>query len=275
MRFLPYKAFTLSLLAAALASGCASNPDEQMAAVDSKAGLDREESNWQTPFWERWRDEGEARQQVTSANSAPDTQPGTDQRLANLALIGDLTADEAELETVAVRNGFRLINQRTVNEAMAQIEDCQDTRSMACAEALAAYPGARLVVVLEDGQATVLDPSSGAEYGAAPVSDGEALIELAADRSEIGPWAMRSFTGDDQQLYLAVGEANGLQQGQTLAVHEEGRLVRSPGGQPIAWRPGEKVGEVRISELLGPSLSTLERVSGDTPSDDHVLLLQE
>lgn len=265
-----------SILAAVLISGCASNPEEQKEWVDSEAGLgELPEPEWQTPIWERWENAEQAREEAALVGSTVPEQPGSGQRLANLALIGELPAAETMLETLAIRHGFRLINQRTLEEALSQVEACQNIRSMACAKALGAFPGARLVVVIENGNAVVLDPSSGAEYGATPVNDAEALMDLAADRSELGPWAMRSFRGDDQQLYLAVGQANGMEQGQTLAVHEEGRLVRSPTGQPVGWRPGNKIGEVRISGLLGPALSTLETVSGEAPGDKNVLLLQD
>ncbi|WP_189571408.1 hypothetical protein [Marinobacter zhanjiangensis] len=238
--------------------------------------LGREEPEWSTPFWERGDSSADERSQSVSSSSVQAT-PASGQLRTNLAIVGASDYLYRELDNAAADYGFRLIPRAELRDALVNTPACDDTTSADCAEALAAYPGSRLVVTVEDGSSvTILDAASGARWGTTELTSGkqgEELLELASQRADIAPWAMKAFRADDGRLYLSAGRANGLEAGDELAIHEPGTLVRSPNGQPITWRKGERVGTLRIGELFGSDLASLVPVDGQRPTPEHDLIL--
>ncbi|MFW5824959.1 MAG: hypothetical protein ACOCVV_08325 [Marinobacter sp.] len=246
--------------------------------LDSKEALNTPKNEWSTPFWERGRTSSDDATLVRSSSSV-EAAPASGQLRTNLAIVGASDSLYRELDNVAAEYGFRLIPRAELRDALANTADCEDTTKPACAEALAAYPGARLVVTVEDGDtATVTDAASGARWSATELTSGkkgEELLDLVSQRADIAPWAMKAFQGDDGRLYLPAGRANGLEPGDELAIHEAGTLVRAPNGQPITWRKGERVGTVRIGELFGSDLASLNPAEGQRPTPEHDLILVE
>ena len=265
-------------LTAVLATGCVTSDQaqRQIEAVDSEAGLNRTKSEWTTPFWEKGSgDADESGQEVSS--SSVQAAPAAGQLRTNLAIIGASDSLYRELDNTAADYGYRLIPRPELQDALSKTPACEDTTSEACAEALAAYPGARMVVTIErSSSVTVTDAASNARWGATELTSGkqgEELLELVSQRADIAPWAMKAFRADDGRLYLSAGRANGLETGDELAIHEPGTLVRAPNGQPITWRVGERVGTVRIGELFGSDLAALVPLAGQRPTPEHDLIL--
>ena len=274
-----YFALPVLLLASAIGSGCVSpeQAKKQIEVVDSKDGFDRPENEWKTPFWERGGGQP-AQDDQSEASSSVAATPAAGQIRTNVAITGASGSLYRELDNAAAAYGFRLIPRAELQEAIANTPECSDTTSEACAEALAAYPGARLVVTVDGDNATVVDAASGARWDQASLTSGkpaEELLDMLSQRSDIAPWAMKAFRADDGRLYLSAGRANGLEAGDELAIHEPGTLVRAPNGQPITWRKGERVGTVRVGELFGSDLASLVPVEGQRPSPEHDLILVE
>ncbi|SFR80264.1 hypothetical protein SAMN05216203_3061 [Marinobacter daqiaonensis] len=284
------KSAMLALMAAVTVTSCVSSEQaaEQIATVDSDALLNREASNWERPFWEtdsprREQDEEESRSEPLESairearNRTYEVPAGI--LLENIAVIGAPSSVVRNMGRAAPDYGFRIIPPADTSEALNRIEACGDTTSLACAEAMAAYPGARLVITVSNNeQATIVDAASGASWGNIPL-DGPDLageiLDMAVARTEIAPWAMKPFLADDGRLYLSAGRANGVEPGMEFAVHEPGTLVRSPNGQPVTWRKGERIGTVRIGELYGSDLASLAPVQGQRPTPEHDLILIE
>jgi hypothetical protein len=269
-----------------LLGGCVSPEQarEQVAVVDSSAGLDREESNWERPFWEQGGGESASRDAGNANGSAPasggEVVANTGGRiLTNLAVTGLSSRQSRALAQAAPDHGFRVVPRADLSEAMARSPECDDASSLACARALAVYAGTRMVITVEgDSEAVVADSSVGAIYPSVSLDTDDttqALLDLARDKAAIAPWTLRAFRADDGRLYLSAGRANGLEQGMELTVHEPGTLVRAPNGQPINWRAGEAVGRVRVAELFGNSLAALNPVTGQRPTSEHDLILAE
>lgn len=275
-----YYALSAILLASALGGGCVSSEEaqKQIEAADSKAGFDMPENEWKTPFWERGGSQPAQEVQPQASSSVAAT-PATGQLRTNVAVVGASGSFYRELDNAAADYGFRLIPRPELQDAIANTPECADTTQEACAEALAAYPGARLVVSVEGSdQVTIVDAASNARWSQTTLTSGkpgEELLELLSQRADIAPWAMKAFRADDGRLYLSAGRANGLEADDELAIHEPGTLVRAPNGQPITWRAGERVGTVRIGELFGSDLSALVPVAGQRPTPEHDLILVE
>ncbi len=269
---------TVALTLSITLVGCVSpqQAEEQRKLVDSPAGFNMEENEWRAPFWERGVSTVDDRTREVSSSSVQ-AAPASGQLRTNLAIVGASDSLYRELDNTAADYGFRLIPRSELRDALTNTPECDDTTSEACAEALAAYPGSRLVVTIEGGStATITDAASGARWGATELTSGkqgEELLELVSQRADIAPWAMKAFRADDGRLYLSAGRANGLEVGDELAIHEPGTLVRAPNGQPITWRSGERVGTVRIGELFGSDLSALVPVAGQRPTPEHDLIL--
>ncbi|MFC4260819.1 hypothetical protein ACFOZ5_17515 [Marinobacter lacisalsi] len=238
-----------------------------------------EESEWSTPFWERGGSTPVEERNREVSSSSVTAIPASGQLRTNLAIIGASDSLYRELDNTAADYGFRLIPRSELRDALTNTPACGDTTSADCAEALAAYPGSRLVVTVEDGSSvTIVDAASGARWGTTDLTSGkqgEELLELASQRADIAPWAMKAFRADDGRLYLSAGRANGLEAGDELAIHEPGTLVRAPNGQPITWRVGERVGTLRIGELFGSDLASLVPADGQRPTPEHDLILIE
>lgn len=273
-----FYALTAVIIAGVLSGGCAS-PDQaqkQLDAADSESGFNMPKNEWKTPFWERGGSDDRDRSREVSSSSVQAV-PAAGQLRTNVAIVGASDSLFRELDNTAAEYGFRLIPRAELSDALANTPACEDTTSEACAEALAAYPGARLVVTIENGDtATITDAASNARWGATELvsgKQGEELLELVSQRADIAPWAMKAFQGDDGRLYLSAGRANGLNAGDELAIHEPGILVRAPNGQPITWRVGERVGTLRVGELFGSDLAALVPVEGQRPTPEHDLIL--
>ncbi|SES90054.1 hypothetical protein SAMN04487962_102242 [Marinobacter segnicrescens] len=274
-----------ALSSALLLSACASQQQSQEQVEIASEALGHEEPEWSTPFWERWTEGGNENQSnAKQRNQSVDNsrKPGRiiefpSSLATNLAIIGAPDSLYRELDNMAADYGYRLIPRSELSDALTHTPACEDTTSEACAEALAAYPGARLVVTIEGGNAvTITDAASNARWSATELTSGkqgEELLELVSQRADIAPWAMKAFRADDGRLYLSAGRANGLEAGDELAIHEPGTLVRAPNGQPITWRAGERVGTVRIGELFGSDLAALVPVAGQRPTPEHDLVL--
>jgi hypothetical protein len=267
-----------------LLGGCVSSKQaaEQIAVVDSSAGLDREPSNWERPFWEQGGGSGGRSASGAGKSPAENNAVVTNTRsriLTNLAVTGISSRQFRTLAQAAPDHGFRVVPRADLSEAMARSPECGDPSSLDCARALAVYAGTRMVITVEGGiGAALADSSIGAVYPEVPL-DGDdtakALLQLAQDKATIAPWTLRAFRADDGRFYLSAGRVNGLRQGMELTVHEPGALVRAPNGQPINWRAGEKVGRVRVAELFGNSLAALNSITGQRPTSEHDLILAE
>jgi len=267
-------------IAGLLAAACASpeQAQRQIEEVDSEAALNRTKSEWSTPFWERGRPSADERPQEIFS-SAVQAAPATGKLRTNLAIVGASDALYRELDNTAADYGYRLIPLWELQDALANTPTCDNATSAACVEALAAYPGARLVVTVENGsEVTIADAASGARWNSKELTFGklgEELLELISQRADIAPWAMKAFRADDGLLYLSAGRANGLELGDELAIHEPGTLVRTPNGQPIIWSAGKRIGTVRIVGLFGSDLASLIPIEGQSPTPEHDLILVE
>ncbi len=281
--FMNYRVLVFSGMAISslLITGCVSQQEaqRQIEVVDSKEALNTPKSEWSTPFWERGRESSAEQARAGASTSSVNAVPAVGQLRTNLAILGASDTFYRELDNTAADYGFRLIPQAELRDAIANTPACDDTTSEACAETLAAYPGARLVVTVENDQSvTIVDAASGAQWDSAELTSGkqgEELLDLASQRADIAPWAMKAFRADDGRLYLSAGRANGLVAGDELAIHEPGTLVRAPNGQPITWRIGDRVGTVRVGELFGSDLASLVPVEGQRPTPEHDLILVE
>lgn len=276
-----YSTLSALLVTSLFVGGCVSSnqAQKQIETAESEAGLNMPGNEWSTPFWERGggAPASEAPREVSS--SSVEAVPAKGQLRTNLAVIGASDALFREMDNNAADYGFRLIPRSELRDAIANTPACDDTTAESCAEALAAYPGARLVVTVTSGDTvTIVDAASGARWAEAALTSGkrgDELLEMTSQRSDIAPWAMKAFQADDGRLYLSAGRANGLETGDELAVHEPGTLVRAPNGQPITWRVGKRVGTVRVAELFGSDLASLAPVEGARLSPQHDLILAE
>lgn len=263
-------------LVGVLITGCTTAPpDEQISVADSSEALGYEKPDWQTPFWERNRT-----QEADKAAPTPQATPSPDGTLrTNIGIVVDENGS-AELETAlrnkATRYGFIPISASALQDVAGRLSECSDLRSMACARALAVYPGIRLMMVVKNRELTLIDPSAGVTYPSTDLpsdNPADAALKLAAERSTLSPWVLRAFPGDDGRLYISAGASNGVSPGTELTVHEPGTLVRAPSGQPVAWRPGKTIGNARVVELVGPNLAVIVNESGASLTPDMNLLI--
>ena len=178
-----------------LLGGCVSSKQaaEQIAVVDSSAGLDREPSNWERPFWEQGGGSGGRSASGAGKSPAENNAVVTNTRsriLTNLAVTGISSRQFRTLAQAAPDHGFRVVPRADLSEAMARSPECGDPSSLDCARALAVYAGTRMVITVEGGiGAALADSSIGAVYPEVSL-DGDdtakALLELARDKEEIG-----------------------------------------------------------------------------------------
>ncbi|MCK7548797.1 hypothetical protein ACFQGA_01120 [Marinobacter koreensis] len=276
MTVMARKLMIATSLAGFLLTGCTTAPpDEQISVADSSEALGYEKPDWQTPFWERNRTP-----EASEAAPAPQATPPTDGTLrANIGIVigDDVTpALETALRNKATGYGFIPVPTSALRDAAARLPECSDLSSLACARALAVYPGVRLMMVVKNRELTLIDPSAGVTY---PPTDlpsdnpADAALKLAAERSTLSPWVLRAFPGDDGQLYISAGTSNGVTRGTELTVHEPGSLVRASSGQPVAWRPGKTIGKARVVDLVGPNLAVVVSESGASLTPDMDLLI--
>lgn len=176
---------------------------------------------------------------------------------------------------------------------------CQPADPAPCADKLALFPGVRILAVVSglkahgsDGtgvsaQVTLIDTDFNVSYPpfevSMPAIDGKVtayalqgfadkILLSALDKSQVTPWFTRAFSKQGKTWYLSAGDDSGLKQGDTLAVHAPGNLVRAPSGSIAGWIPGPVVGHVKVTGFFGNNLATAVRVDGRGPSSKDYLL---
>lgn len=273
--------FTLTALLMTT-GGCVNmSASDQVDMADSDAALKYQKPDWQKPFWEQ--DRGTA--STKADRPEPDAKP-SGQTLTNIGLVTDRSGQTVaaawpdKLQATAASYGFHLVPQTQLNEALQRSSSCADNAlTVDCAHSLAVFPGVRMLIDLSENQTiTIVDGSAGVAYPAMrlPASDtNDALMQQARERANLGPWTLKVFTGNDNRLYITAGKVNGLEVGTELTVHKPGQLVSAPNGQPIAWRAGDRIGKVKVAELVGNQLAVIASVSGEKPTPADELLLDK
>lgn len=179
----------LVLAGAGLAAGCASGPDERVAAddgrmalADSDAAFGYESTDWETPFWERWiararSDAAEADEQTAASQrsarrgAATVAAASSDSSHAGNAVaatgmqprIGVYIAPESRgslaayrlinaLDRRAADHGIALVKPGELDDAVAGTDACPADTAQECPKLLSIFPGVRLLVVLDPGQ---------------------------------------------------------------------------------------------------------------------------
>lgn len=176
---------------------------------------------------------------------------------------------------------------------------CQPTQPAPCAGKLALFPGVRILAVVSGlkaqgnagnnatAQVRLIDTDFKVSYPpfevSMPAIDGKVtayalqgfadkVLLTALDKSQITPWFTRAFSKQGKTWYLSAGDDSGLKQGDTLAVHAPGTVVRAPSGSIAGWIPGPVVGHVKVTGFFGNNLATAVRVDGRGPSTGDYLL---
>ena len=304
----------LTLAAVSFVGGCATSSgsgiDTSMA--DSEAAFGYEQTEWGTPFWERWLEEAraEGRASVARENGQPgvattdaggyaqapvQVRPDSDGLRPKLGIYIEASQRDSlsayrvinALDQYAAANGLTLIKPNELDDAVAGSDACGAETAMGCPGLLSIFPGIRALLAIDvtssgAGMTRVssrmVDTDFGIEYD--PMSTELALraknsdisvwsnqiLGMAADRIDLAPWFTHSFALNGEDMYISAGRNSGLEADSTLAVHDEGSVVRSPAGNIIAWEPGPEVGRIRIKQFIGQNVAVAEQISGRMPT---------
>lgn len=270
------------VLAASGLSGCAltdAEAEQAMQVVDSPTALNTPQPEWDTPFWER----GNRAAPADDERQAPSF-TRRDAPLANVAIVLDDGVDDTLPEALVGRasdHGMLVLPKGLVQDALTHTPGCDDLAGEVCRSALAVYPGARLVVKIDDAggdqvAVRVWDTALNKELQERVGNNDQGaarLLDSLGSQVAAAEWSVRPFVGEGNALYIAAGRVNGLAEGTELEVREPGRAVRTPTGQVVAWRAGEVIGKARVAEWVGATLSRVEPVSGTAPTPNHRLSL--
>lgn len=231
-------------------------------------------------------------------------QPGQLFEKMGLILPGSLTSDLQEKLAQALQASSHDYPVAVVStqELGRQLQEygCTTSQVDRCSEQLVIYPGVHYLAqisrlqVSEDQAVAELrlhDLQLGTTRAAVivelPAADGEVTVRalrgltdkimtdvLTAARAT--PWSTRAFDQEQDEIFLAAGQRSGLEPGMVLAVHEQGRLVRSPTGSIAGWIPGAKKGELQVTQLFGDDYAIAELLDGQPPTpNDPVLKAQK
>lgn len=193
------------------------------------------------------------------------------------------------LEQQASRHGLTLIKSDELDEAVGDSNACQSDSPEQCPKLLSIYPGIRALMMVDPSSASgeqfvvetqMRDTDFSIDYDTVSTrlslsgenangSDAgvwaDRMLATAADRIAIAPWFTHSFALNGEDFYLSAGRGAGLELEDRLIVHGEGAVVRSPGGQIVAWEPGREVGRIQVKQLIGQNIAVAEQVSGRIP----------
>ena len=225
---------------------------------------------------------------AAATGTAAATEPATDaEGLAPsvaLAWQGDgaVPAALADLSQRLQAAGMIVVGPNALADAISDAPGCNELTRPDCLASIARYPAPRLLLVAEPAgdalSVVTYDTQFGARYSAArmdrqapPSRALDALVAAERRRLNIAPWFTRSFAERDGQYYLAAGQAQGLGIGDRLAVHESGKLVRGPAGQPVVWEPGARSATLVIEQVLGANTSVARLESGTRVSPEALL----
>lgn len=241
---------------------------------------------------------------ILGLNRQADAQPGAGEAAASprhkLAVVATQPALESSLQNPlaaqAAEHAFTLVGADTVRDTLAAA-GCRIDRPQPCLEALATYPGIRILVLVEPapsgdgelrGQVTLLDALLDARYApltvqlpagqarpstAALQTLADSIVAAAADRARLAPWTARAFSRDGDRWHINAGKRSGLKVGDELEVRGGGKVIRAPSGAPAAWTPGPVKGRLRIDRLAGDDIAIATLVDGQPPEPADPLLL--
>lgn len=282
-------AFTFALLLV----GCASTGGERATTEDFEANLNS----------------GATLSRILGLNRQQEERSGNGSgRIAGsphsrLAVISTAPAVEAPLQDAlaarAAEHGFILTSAGTVRDNLAAA-GCRIGQPQPCLEALATYPGVRILALVElapnasggelRGQVTLLDTLFSARYAPLavqlPASQGRpstaalqtlaaSIMTAAADKARLAPWTARAFSRDGDRWHINAGQRSGLKIGDELQVRAGGTVIRAPSGAPAAWAPGPVKGRLRIDQLAGDDIAIATLIDGQPPQPADPLLLAE
>ncbi|MCC5810310.1 MAG: hypothetical protein JJU06_08045 [Ectothiorhodospiraceae bacterium] len=236
----------------------------------------------------------EAVRRLEARERTPEATPpaeGLRHRVGLLVDAQDREAVEDAFTRAAGGKAVALHGADSTRDALAEA-NCDTGRLLECADALAIYPGLRLVMQIsvdEQGEARwrTLDTALGWQSSEQSISlptgsDGipdlaleslvDRMLRSGLERTRAAPWQARVFNDDNNMLAINAGRESGLRAGDTLTVTEPGRLLRGPAGQPAGWLPGDAIGQVRVQSLAGDDVAIVAVVDGERPTTRHLLL---
>src|SRR5690606_7603284 len=148
----------------------------------------------------------------------------------------------------AAEHGFILTSAGTVRDNLAAA-GCRIEQPQPCLEALATYPGVRILALVElapnasggelRGQVSLLDALLDARYAPLtvqlPASQARpstaalqtlagSIVAAAADRARLAPWTARAFSRDGDRWHINAGKRSGLKVGDELQVRAGGKV---------------------------------------------------
>lgn len=182
----------VSVVATALLAGCATDPNaeaaggvaDQSSLADSSAAFGTQQTDWDTPFWEKWIEKARSgegstagtsaapasRPAATAAVAAAATTPGvaTAAQTASPAVVQRsqlrskvgvyIAGDEGDslvayqfvnaLEHKAAINGVSIVKPDTLADALSEPGVCSSKKAIECVRSLAIYPGIRALLVV-------------------------------------------------------------------------------------------------------------------------------
>ncbi|MCK8516621.1 hypothetical protein M0534_09835 [Methylonatrum kenyense] len=201
---------------------------------------------------------------------------------------------ETAFKAAALDMPIRLISDRRTRDAVERA-GCSIENASACAETLRRDLGLRMLIevrVTDDQRVAVRNhdlemQGAMSERRLAPGTPsgrvsarsleelGENVLRDSLEQARRMPWFARPVDAAAEERWIInAGRASGLTAGQQLRVHQPGRLIRGPEGQPRSWLRGPAIGVVEVTDLEDEDRARVRLLDGQGPASESVLIPQ-
>lgn len=201
---------------------------------------------------------------------------------------------DTAFEAAALDLPIRLIGDRRMREAVERA-GCSVDNAVACGDTLRRDLGLRMLLEVRATEADRLAVRShdlemqgamserrlapgtpSGRVSARSLEDlGDTVLRDSLEQARRMPWFARPVeAGTEERWTINAGRASGLTPGQQLRVHQPGRLIRGPEGQPRSWLRGPAVGVVEVTELEDEDRARVRLLDGQGPASESVLIPQ-
>ena len=201
---------------------------------------------------------------------------------------------DTAFEAAALDKPIRLIGDRRMRDALERA-GCSVDNAVACGETLRRDLGLRMLVEIrsteEDrvavryhdlemqGAMTERRLAPGTPSGRVSARSleelGDTVLRHSLEQARRIPWFARALqAGTEDHWTINAGRASGLTAGQELRVHQPGRLIRGPEGQPRSWLRGPAIGVVEVVGLENEDRARVRLLDGQGPATESVLIPQ-